>query len=369
MNAHLSVSADGTSAAASRPPQPAGLHLWLREVTAATIDVLARRPRRPSGPPSPESRWPCPVCGGTAAHDLIPHAVPESHGYHVAKCDRCGLVATVPAPPVEAIPSFYGEDYYGTENRKFGPVTELFVFLFRVARLRAVYLSGVRRGTLLDLGCGRGLFLRVVQWAGFRTWGTELDEASARAARQAGQQVRVGELVDCHFEAGQFDAITAWHAFEHFRNPDTVLRECHRILRPGGALIMSMPNIESWQARWAGAGWFHLDLPRHLYHYSPATITALLGAQGFRVERISHYSLEQNPFGFLQSALHRLGAGHLGLYRLLRGPVHQRERARAQRLPRLVAYLVAFVPAAAICTVWSALRSGASFTVIARRVA
>ena len=131
---------------------------------------------------------------------------------------------------------------------------------------------------------------------------------------------------------------------------------------------MSMPNIESWQARWAGASWFHLDLPRHLFHYSPVTITAMLEAHGFRVDRISHYSLEQNPFGLLQSALHRLGGTHLGLYRLLRGPVNRRERARMRRLPLLAAYLVAFVPAAAISTVWSLLRSGATFTVLARRV-
>jgi 2-polyprenyl-3-methyl-5-hydroxy-6-metoxy-1,4-benzoquinol methylase len=339
----------------------------IRDLTSAAADVLARRPRRASGPPTPAAFY-CLLCGGESAHELMPESVPESRGYHVARCDRCGLVATVPPPPVEAIPAFYGEEYYGTENKKFGPLTELFIFLFRVARLRAVYLTGIRRGALLDLGCGRGLFLRVMQRAGFLTWGTELDEASARAARQSGSRVATGALVDGHFEAGQFDVITAWHAFEHFRDPDVVLRECHRILRPGGALIMSMPNIESWQARWAGASWFHLDLPRHLFHYSPSTITALLDAHGFRVERISHYSLEQNPFGLLQSALHRVGGTHLGLYRLLRGPMDRRQRSRARRLPLLAAYLAAFMPAAAISTCWSLLRSGATFTVLARRV-
>jgi 2-polyprenyl-3-methyl-5-hydroxy-6-metoxy-1,4-benzoquinol methylase len=299
---------------------------------------------------------------------LVPESVPESHGYHVARCDSCGLVATIPPPALEAIPAFYGEAYYGTENKKFGPLTELFVLLFRIARLRAVRLMGIKRGVILDLGCGRGLFLRVMERVGFLVWGTELDEASARAARQSGVQVRTGALVECRFDAGQFDVITAWQAFEHFRDPDAVLRECHRILRPGGALIMSMPNIESWQARWAGASWFHLDMPRHLFHYGPATITAMLEAQGFQVERISHYSLEQNPFGLLQSALHRLGGAHCGLYRLLRGPVDRRQRARARRFPLLAAYLAAFIPAAAISTCWSLLRSGATFTVLARRV-
>jgi 2-polyprenyl-3-methyl-5-hydroxy-6-metoxy-1,4-benzoquinol methylase len=295
--------------------------------------------------------------------------VPESLGYHVARCDQCGLVVTVPRPPFEAIPGFYGQEYYGLDNNKFGPLTEIFIFLFRVARLRAVRRMGVRQGAILDLGCGRGLFLRVIKRFGYRVWGTELDDASARAAHhRSGAEVRVGPLVGCHFDAGQFDAITAWQVFEHFHDPDVVLRECHRVLRPGGALIMSMPNIESWQARWAGASWFHLDLPRHLFHYDPATITRMLEGQGFRVEKISHYSLEQDPFGLLQSALHRLRGSHLGLYRLLRGPTDRRERARLQRLPLLAAYLAAFVPAAAISMLWSLWGSGAAFTVLARRV-
>jgi 2-polyprenyl-3-methyl-5-hydroxy-6-metoxy-1,4-benzoquinol methylase len=330
--------------------------------------VLARKPRRPSGP-SLSLPFRCLLCEGESARELFGEAVPESLGYHVARCDRCGLVVTVPRPAFEAIPAFYGQEYYGVDNNKFGPLTEIFIFLFRVARLRAVRRMGVTRGAILDLGCGRGLFLRVMKRFGYHVWGTELDETAARAAQQrSGGEVRVGPLIGCRFDAGQFDAVTAWQVFEHFHDPDVVLRECHRILRPGGVLIMSMPNIDSWQARWAGASWFHLDLPRHLFHYDPTTITRMLAARGFRVEKISQYSMEQDPFGLLQSALHRLGGSHFGLYRLLRGPVDRQERDRLRRLPLLAAYLVAFVPAATISTLWSLWGSGAAFTVLARRM-
>ena len=351
-----------------RTAQAHGVSRLAEDLARATRDVLARRPRAPSGPPL-SAPLHCLLCGGDAGHELFPEPVPESLGYHVARCDQCGLVVTMPRPAFEAIPALYGETYHGLDNNKFGPLTEMFVFLFRVARLRAVRRMGIKRGNLLDLGCGRGLFLSVMQRCGYRAWGTEIDAASARASHQrSGAEVRVGPVIGCHFDAGQFDVITAWQVFEHLHDPDVVLRECHRILRPGGALIMSMPNIDSWQARWAGASWFHLDVPRHLFHYDPATMTALLDAHGFRVEKISHYSLEQDPFGLLQSALHRLGRSHFGLYRLLRGPLDRRDRARGQRLPLLAAYLAAFVPAAAVSMLWSLRGSGAAFTVLARRV-
>lgn len=350
-----------------RPAQANGLRPLAADLTRATADVLAHKPRLPSGPPL-SSPFRCRLCGGESAHELFSERIAESVGYHLAQCDRCRLAATLPPPPFAAISAFYGDEYYGLDNKKFGPLTEIFIFLFRIARLRAVRLMGIKGGTILDLGCGRGLFLKVMQRVGYVAFGTELDDASARAARlHSGAKVRVGPLLGCNFESAQFDAITAWQVFEHLHDPDLVLTECHRILRPGGALIMSVPNIDSWQARWAGAGWFHLDLPRHLFHYSPDTITAMLEARGFRVERISHYSLEQNPFGLLQSALHRLGATHLGLYRLLRGRASGAQPAKAQRIALLAAYLAAFVPAAAISAFWSLLKSGATFTVLARR--
>lgn len=356
-----------TPVGAARRWQATGLRPLLADLRRATADTLARRPRAATGEPVEPGRG-CVLCGHRAGHALFREAVPESRGFHVVRCDRCGLVATHPAPAIEQIPAFYGADYYGTENAKFGPLTELFVLVFRLARLRALRLLGVERGAVLDVGCGRGLFVRVMQRAGYEAWATELSEESAAAARRlVGDRVRVGPLELCGFVDRQFDAITAWQVFEHLPDPAATLRECRRLLRPGGALLLSMPNIESWQARWAGATWFHLDVPRHLFHYGPATIRTLLEAHGFRVEKISHFSLEQNPFGLLQSALHRLGYPFLGLFRLLRGPIDREQRDRARRLPGYLAYLASFPAAAAITYLGAALRSGATFTVLARR--
>jgi len=286
------------------------------------------------------------------------------------QCDRCAVAFLHPTPARADIPGFYGLSYYGEENAKFGPFTERFILLFRLARVRALRSVGVRTGRVLDLGCGRGMFLKVLQGRGFDVYGTELDESAARSARQqvGAHRIHTSAIEDLPLPAGHFDAITAWQVFEHLPDPSGTLDACHRLLRPNGSLLLSVPNVASWQARWAGAEWFHLDVPRHLYHYCPDSLTALLERHGFRVETISHYSLEQNPFGLLQSALHRLGAPHMGLYNLVRGPLDRQERSRLQRLPFYAAYLAAFPIVAFVSYCWSALGSGATFTVLARRV-
>lgn len=350
-----------------RRAHPDSLWALVHRMGAAAWQVMRGAPHQAHGPPV-DPPFQCPLCAGTAARDLFAEPVPGQGTRRLVQCTACRLTFLHPTPRPEELGALYGVEYYGTENRKFGPVTESFVWAFRHARVRALRLVGVKTGTILDVGCGRGLFLRQLAATGYVPWGTELTpESAAGAQRFFPEQVRVGPLAACEFETGQFDAITAWQVFEHLHDPRAMLAECRRILRPGGVLILSLPNIASWQARWAGGEWFHLDLPRHLFHYTPATVTALLQDAGFVVERTSHYSLEQNPFGLLQSALQRLGAVRMGLYNLLRGPVHQSARRRIRRLPGYAAYLAAFPVAAAVEYLWSVLRSGATVTVLARR--
>ncbi len=349
-------------------PRAHGLRALCADLAAATRAVLRRTGLRARGTEVDGFR--CALCAGAHGRRLFAHPAPDARGHDVAQCQECSLSAIHPLPAAEDIPDFYGDVYYGEENAKFGPVTEMFVFLFRLARLRAIRMMGIRRGTILDIGCARGLFLKTLERVGHSAYGTELSEDSARTARKlvGEDRVRVGPVEDVHFDEGQFDAVTAWQVFEHLRDPGATLDECHRILRPGGALLFSVPNIESWQARWSGEEWFHLDLPRHLYHYGPQTLTAMLREHGFEVESISHYGLEQNPFGLLQSALHRLGFGHMGLYNLLRGPLDRVGGHGPGRLARYALYLAAFPFAAALSYAWSLLGSGATFTVLARRV-
>ncbi|MBW3614901.1 MAG: FAD-dependent oxidoreductase, partial [Actinobacteria bacterium] len=118
------------------------------------------------------------------------------------------------------------------------------------------------------------------------------------------QQVLPGK--DAEVAAGSLDAITLWHVLEHVDDPAAALRRLRGWLAPGGVLLAGVPNLASWQARLGGPRWYHLDLPRHRTHFTPAGIEALLERCGFEVLAVEHRLLEHNPFGLWQSLVSRL---------------------------------------------------------------
>jgi SAM-dependent methyltransferase len=103
------------------------------------------------------------------------------------------------------------------------------------------------------------------------------------------------------------DLVIMFHVLEHLADPLAALNEIARRTKPGGTLILGIPNIASWQARFAGSRWMHLDVPRHLGHFSPDAIERALAASGFRTSHLDFRSFEHDPFGWVQSSLDRLG--------------------------------------------------------------
>ncbi|MEW5802551.1 MAG: class I SAM-dependent methyltransferase [bacterium] len=236
----------------------------------------------------------------------------------LVRCPHCNLWWIDPLPSPSRIQEFYPPEYYGIHNEKFHESLEAFVQLF--CRLRTERAAGLplKRKRALDIGCGRGQSLKILQKNGYESYGTELSPFSARAAASIpGVRIFTQGLLDCHFPNRFFDLVIVWHVLEHLPNPAEVLREIFRILTPGGVLLLCVPNIESIQARLAGSNWFHLDLPRHLYQYNPFALTRLLTSVGFCISRYHTFSIEQGPFGLLQSILNIIGFPRDGLYRML----------------------------------------------------
>ncbi len=98
-----------------------------------------------------------------------------------------------------------------------------------------------------------------------------------------------------------FDIVLLFQVLEHLADPLAQLQECRRRLAPGGKLIVGVPNSGSWQASLFRGSWFHLDPPRHLFHFSSDSLTRLLGQAGFSVQHISYVSFEHDPYGWIQS--------------------------------------------------------------------
>lgn len=143
---------------------------------------------------------------------------------------------------------------------------------------------------LLDVGCSNGELVRTATRLGFDAEGVEPAPAAARTAQEAGLKVRQGLLEETAFPEQSFDAVTLFEVIEHLREPLSLLRECARVLRPGGVLLIGTGNRASWTAQAMGARWEYLDIGHHGGHisfYSPASLRLAAERAGFTVHGIA----------------------------------------------------------------------------------
>jgi SAM-dependent methyltransferase len=292
--------------------------------------------------------------------------------FDLYECRACGLVRLEPLPNPDQLAPYYGAEYYGSPEAKFTRIMEGLLRRAQARRARALSrrIAGTdsRRRRVLDVGCGRGLLLRAFRDLDFDAVGTELPGFAFPAA-EPGLEFVHAPAEALPFPEGAFDLVSIWHVLEHTRDPATALREVSRVLRPGGVLVLAVPNFGSWQARHFGRHWFHLDLPRHLYHFRSPTLIAMLREQQIGVDEVRTKSLDQNLYGFVQSFLNLFywRSAPNGLYHFLK----KRQERAPLSLGRLAGYLlltaIAF-PLALMENLFSTWRrQGASLVLIGRK--
>jgi SAM-dependent methyltransferase len=257
----------------------------------------------------------CPLCASPGPRPLY---TIEGSGSCLVACSGCGLGWLEPLPDAAQVDSFYPAEYYGGPGRKFMPLVETAVRAVGARHVRFLSAGLPPGARVLDVGCGRGVLMGALADRGFEVHGFEISAAAADGTDPRAEVRVAPDLVAAGYPAGLFDQVIVWHVLEHLRDPRGTLREVRRILRPGGRLVVAVPNFSSVQARWAGPAWFHLDPPRHLYHFPLGALRRLLDEAGFAVRSEHHFSLRQNPFGWVQSALNRWPRlPRNGLYTLL----------------------------------------------------
>ncbi|MBI4937801.1 MAG: class I SAM-dependent methyltransferase [Nitrosomonadales bacterium] len=153
--------------------------------------------------------------------------------------------------------------------------------------LRYMMLKNMPAGKLLDVGCGGGRFMNRMKRLGWEVEGIDFDEkATSKIARRYGMKTYTGDLAACALPESSYDAITMSHTIEHLFDPKTTLKECLRLLKPGGKLVVVTPNAESAGAELFGACWRGWEPPRHLRVYSVKSLTNLLRAAGFSLHEV-----------------------------------------------------------------------------------
>ena len=197
---------------------------------------------------------------------------------------------------------------------------------------------------LLDVGCSRGQFVAAAAGAGFRAEGVEPAAHIAAAARACGLTIHQGLLEEQRFAAGSFDALTLFEVVEHLKNPRALLTECHRVLTPGGILLVSTGNAASWTVSFMGRRWDYFHIARdggHVSFFNPGSMRRLAENCGFAVERIETarvrffekadasrvlYTAGKIAAELLNLPARLLGRGHDMLAYLRRPPAHAAPR-------------------------------------------
>ena len=272
---------------------------------------------RPDGPWQLEE-VPCDFCGADEASVLYTgrdrlHGLPGE--FNVVVCRRCGLARTNPRPTRESLATAYPRDYGPHHGKRKGPGPPrsllrwalvnwrgyplgrrspaalrllLWPLAARVLRRRRAlgYLPHGGRGRLLDFGCGAGGYVARMAAAGWKAEGLDLSPEAVQAGREAGLTVHQGTLPGADLPNESVDAVSMWHALEHVPSPGATLEAARRLLRPGGRVLVAVPRLDSLAARWLGSAWYGLDLPRHLTHFTAATLRRHVEAAGFAVEQI-----------------------------------------------------------------------------------
>ena len=169
---------------------------------------------------------------------------------------------------------------------------------FYIRHLPAPECSGAK---LLDVGCGNGVFLKIARSLGYEAWGLEPDPKAAAAANSQGFKVSVGGFPGSGMPEGEFSHITLNHVFEHLHQPVEALAEIHQLLKPGGTVWLSFPNIDSQGLKLFGKDWRGLEPPRHVVLSSFSSLEKTLGNHGFENIRLCRPQAEAS-FYFLKSS-------------------------------------------------------------------
>lgn len=255
----------------------------------------------------------CDLCHSPLYNELYKKQV-DGASFSIVRCAVCELVFLNPRPISEDIPRFYGEGYYSyqpprhvdiTGGRSFGGRTKahaLRSFGYAHSPTASPWVKAAaplvkrllsvpkfkRGGNLLDVGCGTGEKLGYFQSLGWRVTGLEISEQAAATGRKAGFDIRSAMIEDAPFENEQFDAITFYHSLEHVYSPSRVLKKVRTWLKPGGEVVIVAPNFNCTERKIFGGQWSWLDVPVHLYHYTPKTLSRLLEEAMLPVEEIGY---------------------------------------------------------------------------------
>ena len=238
----------------------------------------------------------CLLCGATLDEQPIiispdrQLGTPGNFAVHV--CRSCGAGSTTPQVDDSELAAYYPMQY-GPYVQPQGAIALLARVYYRWRDSRVLQrrpyreLNAIRCGSLLDVGCGRGDLGAVLRTHGWEVTGIEPSPEACEVVRARKMTALNGVLATIALPERAFDVATFQHVLEHTPDPVNDLRRVYGALKDGGHVLISVPNFGYWQRKLFGGYWYHLDLPRHRFHYTEQSLRLLLSRAGFETLEMS----------------------------------------------------------------------------------
>lgn len=234
----------------------------------------------------------CPACKSDAIKPdffAVDNTVSKEQ-FLIAKCIDCDMKFTQDAPIQDKIGKYYqSEDYISHTDTKTGLVNSLYhvirKFTLRIKQNFVDRQTGMKKGNILDIGCGTGAFLHQMKKAGWKVMGLEPDDNAASKAAELYQIEAKNPDLLFQLEPNSFDAISMWHVLEHVHQLDEYIIQLKKLLKEKGVIFIAVPNHTSNDAQYYKVNWAAYDVPRHLYHFSPKSMERLMHRHGLKIKQ------------------------------------------------------------------------------------
>jgi ubiquinone/menaquinone biosynthesis C-methylase UbiE len=230
--------------------------------------------------------------------------------YYVCQCNCCELTFIDPMPSEDELTGMYPNDFYAYqdffEDKKNINIIKTTIRKILLLNIGTKDPKFEKPGRILDIGCGSGKFLYNVREKGWEVYGVEVNRNAAELGRNAaGINIFAGNLLEANFPDNYFNYIRSNHSFEHIVNPHEILDEIYRILKPGGSLLVGVPNVNGINSKIFKSYWWYRGVPVHPYGYSVSTLSRILEEHNFKFCKVTYNSDYSGILGSIQIYLNR----------------------------------------------------------------